>query len=209
VLFSLCFLQDGDPFDVNQRIAATTDFGKTRKFVQKQTDVAWNSSEGLADWNYRMKWRLKIPSKFPRIKLAMWNENMLTDSLLIGECIYDLAPFFTKCMKDKKPISKTDQRWVPFKHPKFIGADLGEVLIEFWLLTETEADKAPVGEAQNEPNRDPYLKEPKRKPPPWAIGTKGLAALGRWKTLIMIAIALVVVGGLAVALVVPIAAGAK
>jgi hypothetical protein len=141
--------------EVNQRIKVTTNFAHRKGCeVVKQTDVAWGSSGGRAEWNYRMKWRLGIPAKLPRIKIALWNETMMSDNLLIGEVLFNLTPFFARCIRDKKAIQKTEQEWVPFVHPLYREINLGSVLVEFWMLSETEADKNPVGEAQNEPNKD-------------------------------------------------------
>jgi hypothetical protein len=199
--------QDGAIDDVNQRVAVTTNFSHQHgREIQKQTDVAWGSAGGHADWFYRMKWRIKIPAKLPRLKIAMWNETVMTDNLLIGECLYNLTPFFARCMRDKKGISKTEQEWVPFVHPLYRELNLGSALVEFWLLTETEADKNPVGEAQNEPNREPFLRDPKRNPPPWAYGTKGLNALGKWKKLIMFLLIVIIGVGVAVGLIIPLVA---
>lgn len=181
--------------NVNQRIVVTTNFeGKKGQEVVKQTDVSWDSAGGRADWNYRMKWRIKNPCKLPRIKFAMWNETVVSSNELIGEALFNLTPFLQACQKDKKPISKTEQEWISFSHPNFRELNLGQVLVEYWLLTDTEADKAPVGEAQNEPNRDPFLREPKRNLPPWAIGSKGLGWLqARRKLIMMIIICCVVI----------------
>lgn len=177
---------DDDVDQVNQRIVVTTNFdGKKGKEVVKQTDVAWESAGGRADWNYRMKWRIKNPTKLPRIKFAMWNETVVSSNEMIGESLYNLQPFLHTCLKERKPISKTEQEWIQFTHPNFRELNLGQVLVEYWLLTDTEADKAPVGEAQNEPNRDPFLRDPKRNLPPWAIGSKGLGWLQRRKGLIL------------------------
>jgi len=57
--------------------------------------------------------------------------------------------------------------------------------VEFWLVTQVEAEQNPVGEGQREPNRDPYLPNPKRNLPPWAIGSKGLLWLQQRKMLII------------------------
>lgn len=198
---------DGAIDDVNQRVAVTTNFSHQRgREIVKHTDVAWGSSSGQADWNYRMKWRLSLPAKMPRLKIAMWHETVLSENILIGECLYNLKPFLASCLRDKKPISKTDQEWVPFIHPRYRELNLGQALVEFWLLTDTEADKTPVGEAREEPNRDPYLHDPQRNLPPWALASKGLAAMARWKKILLyFALALVIIG-VAVAMLVPVVA---
>ncbi len=65
--------------------------------------------------------------------------------------------------------------------------------LEMWLLTASEADRNPVGEAQAEPNVDPFLPDPARNPPPWAVGTRGLDWLAKRKTLVLcIALCLII-----------------
>jgi len=50
----------------------TTNFqGKYNAEVIKHTDVAFHSDEGNAEWNYRMVWKLCLPSRYPRIKIAV------------------------------------------------------------------------------------------------------------------------------------------
>jgi len=56
-------------------------------------------------------------------------------------------------------------------------------------LTNTQT----VGEAQKEPNRDPYLPVPYRHIPPWALGTKTLQWLSEKKMLLVIICLLIVV----------------
>jgi hypothetical protein len=92
---------------------------------------------------------------------------------------------------------------VKFVHPNYPGVSMGEVLIEFWMLPVNEADLSPVGEAQYEPNRDPYLAPPSRNPPRWAVGTRGLNALDRYKyialAIIVVIILIVVIVGVVIA----------
>ncbi len=57
--------------------------------------------------------------------------------------------------------------------------------MEFWLYSLGEAERNPVGEAQNEPNKDPFLKAPARKPPPWAVGSRGADWIAKRKALLM------------------------
>ena len=47
---------------------ATKTSGSTEP-IEKLTDVHKNSTDGYGEFNYRMKFQLKMPSEFPRIKL--------------------------------------------------------------------------------------------------------------------------------------------
>eukprot|EP01006_Ploeotia_vitrea_P045078 TRINITY_DN66894_c5_g6_i1.p1 TRINITY_DN66894_c5_g6~~TRINITY_DN66894_c5_g6_i1.p1 ORF type:complete len:1357 (-),score=756.79 TRINITY_DN66894_c5_g6_i1:54-4124(-) len=170
---------------VDQKMYVTTNFtGEYGKDTIKETDVAWYSSGGEAEWNYRMVYRVTLPCKVPRMKISIWDENITSSDESIGEVLYNLKPFFDKALREKQPITHQDQRLLPFSHPNYRTTDLGGVYAEFWLLTQTEADQFPVGEAQDEPNRMPYLPDPKRNPPPWAVGTRGMDWLAKRKRLI-------------------------
>jgi hypothetical protein len=58
--------------DVDQRIIVHSNFdGEYGEDISKSTDVAWFSAQGAAEWNYRMKWRLKVPCKVPRLKFVV------------------------------------------------------------------------------------------------------------------------------------------
>lgn len=174
--------------DVDQTMTITTNFtGERGEDILKDTDTAWYSAGGAADWNWRMVWPLKLPCQVPRIKLTVWDDRVIGDKEAIGECMYSLQPMIDQALRDKKPIVHRTQQWIPFTHPNYPGQSMGEVLIELWLLTKMESEKAPVGEAQEEPNKDPFLTPPKRNPPPWAVGSRALAWLEGRKLLIIIA----------------------
>jgi len=178
-------LLDRPDMETNQRIVVTANFDNAvGKQVRKQTDVAWYSS-GKAEWNYRMKWRLRLPTKLPRLRIQMWDENLIAENDLIGELLLNLQPFFSRSLRDKKNKAHQPQDWYSFSHPTFRELNLGQLSIEMWLLSATEADRQPVGEAQEEPNQDPYLPDPKRNPPPWALGTRGLDWLQKRKALMV------------------------
>jgi len=187
--------------EVDQKMYATANFnGEYGNDIIKDTDTAWFSGSGMAEWNWRMKWRLRLPCQVPRIKLSMWSDAVVGDAEAIGECNYSLQPFFEQSLRDRKPVSHRPQQWIPLTHPNYPGVALGEICVEFWLLTAIEADKAPVGEAQNEPNQDPFLPNPHRNAPPWAVGSRGLAWLAKRKA-ILIGLCVLIV---AVAIIVPV-----
>jgi len=172
--------------EMDQKMSVTANFnGLYGGDVIKWTDVAWYAASGQAEWNYRFKWRLTIPCKVPRVKFQMWNASLISDGEACGECIYNLQPFFNRAMRDKKTHDHQTQDWLKFVHPNYPGVSMGEVCVEYWLLTSQEADLAPVGEAQGDPNRDPYLPDPARNPPPWAVGTRGLNSLERYKYILL------------------------
>ncbi len=151
--------------EVDQRIRVTANFeGELGADVHKHTEVAWSSRssssenelpKGSAEWNHRMIWNLTLPCKVPRIKIAMWHENIVREDEAIGEVLYNLQSFFDKGRRLKKPVYRQKRQWLNITHPNHPGVLLGEVSVEFALYTRIEAQTNPAGEARDHPNRDP------------------------------------------------------
>ncbi len=177
--------------DVDQTMSVTVNFdGAAGEDIIKNTDTAWYAEGGAADWHHRMVWSVNLPALHPRVKLTMWDDKMIDDREAIGEVIYNLGPMFEMALRDKKPMIHKPQQWIAFTHPNYPGQSMGEVCVEFWLYTKVEAEKEPVGEERDEPNRNPYLSKPHRNPPPWAIGSRGLDWIQKRK---MLAIAIIII----------------
>lgn len=179
--------------DINQQIIVTTNFeGRSGGDDKKQTDVAYFCAGGAAEWNYRMIWPVTLPCKVPRLRITMWDVPSFTGSdISVGEILYNLQPFFDKCIQDKKPVNHLQQKWHQLTHSNFQGKITGEVCLEFSLYSITEAKKLPAGEAQSEPNVAPYLPNPFRNPPPWAFSSRGFNMFGKYKKLIILVLILV------------------
>eukprot|EP00808_Paulinella_micropora_P015579 g21631.t1 len=173
-------MADADEEQVDQQVVVTSNFNGEE--VVKTTDVAWYSAKGDADWNHRMKWRVKLPAaeEHARLNIAIWDANVLTNNTKMGEVVYNLQPFFQECLRDLRARENAEGEWLKFTHPDYDG-DCGQVHVQFNLKTAADADAVPVGEAQNEPNRDPFLPPPFRNAPPWAFGTRGLQLFERRK----------------------------
>ena len=79
------------------------------------------------------------------------------DDSMICEVVMDLAKHFRRVMKEGKLAQEED--WVNLTIP---GSDKsgGQVLISYSILSLAEANQNPVGEGQEEPNRDPELEKP-------------------------------------------------
>lgn len=165
---------------VNQKVVVTANFaGEADGEVVKETDTAWEASSGNAEFNYRMKWPVQLPCRVPRVKVALWHESVGFTDTAIGEILLNLQPLFKKALREKQSETKQPPNWFPLRHPNFHDKKLGEVSLEFALVTAIEAEQNPVGEAQREPNVNPFLPDPKRNPPPWAVGTRALDMLQR------------------------------
>jgi hypothetical protein len=90
------------------------------------------------------------------------------------------------CALFPRPPLRQPREYIKFTHPNYVGVTMGEAVIELRLRKSFDADLDPVGEAQSEPNHDPYLARPDRNPAPWQVATKGLNALERMRTLLII-----------------------
>jgi hypothetical protein len=106
-----------------------------------------------------MKFPIKIPCTFPRLYFNAYDFNVVSSDEAIGECYISLKRIFKRLHQEGKLT--LDKKWIPLTHPKDPGEDKGEILISIYLLQKYEADQVPVGEAWDEPNRDPKLEKPK------------------------------------------------
>lgn len=176
--------------EVDQKVMVTANFdGDAGEEVVKETDTAWYSVNGNADWNWRMNFKLQLPCKNPRIKISVWDRNfILGTNEIMGEVVLNLQPFFARCLREKAPVTRELSQIAEFEHPNFRSKNLGNIKYELRMYTKVCAEENPAGEAQNEPNRDPYLPNPKRNAPPWAVGTRGLEWLASRQKIIVILI---------------------
>jgi hypothetical protein len=106
-----------------------------------------------------MKFSIKVPCTFPRLYFTIYDFNTLSSDEAIGECYISLKRIFRRLLQEGKLV--IDKKWFPLTQPKDPGETKGEILISIYLLQKYEADQNPVGEAQDEPNRDPRLEKPK------------------------------------------------
>ncbi|GAB5369643.1 hypothetical protein AAMO2058_001422700 [Amorphochlora amoebiformis] len=158
---------------VDQKIRVTVNFGATdNTLVEKFTDTAWYAVHGSAEWNYRMVWDTRIPAPNPRIQITLFDDSILGTEDMIGEVTFNLERLFDKAIRNNVETHET--HWLSLNNPNYPNDDVGRVRVQFNLLTKAEADERHVGEAQNEPNRDPFLPNPKRAPPPWALYSRAV-----------------------------------
>lgn len=192
----ICFHDDIRSSDsITQVLSIVSNFsGKFKGDVEKITDTAYNAGEDAA-WNYRVIFPVQLPAQVPRVKITVWQDSLVWNREAIGDVQINLASFFNQTFRERKPKHRLERRWYDIKHPGVKDKSIGSVNVEFYLVSSEEAERRPVGEAQNEPNRDPFLPRPDRNPPPWAIGSKFLnflEDLSKKKLLIALMILLLV-----------------
>jgi hypothetical protein len=145
--------------------------------LDKSTDIHWFSSGGTGSFNYRLIFRFELPLANPKLKISAWNKDIVgTTDDTIGEVTLSLGDMCGRLMKqlkanraagDKKDLVEIleplpdavnqGKMWLKVYHPSAKKTSKGEVEVQYALLTSKKADSRPVGEAQDEPNRDPVL----------------------------------------------------
>ena len=106
-----------------------------------------------------MKFPITVPCSFPRLYFNAFDFNLLKGDEMLGECYISLKRVFKKLLQEGKLT--IDKKWMPLSHPKDPGEPKGEVLISVYLVQKFEAEQDPVGEGQDEPNKNPKLEAPK------------------------------------------------
>jgi hypothetical protein len=105
-----------------------------------------------------MKFPIKIPCTFPRINFQAFNFNVLGGDEIAGEAYVSLKRVFKKLLQQGELT--LHKKWIPLAM-KNDSADIqGEVCISIYFVPQDIANANPVGEAQDDPNRDPKLKKP-------------------------------------------------
>ena len=149
-------LTDGDKVDMF--IKCTYDpTGWSEDEVTKSTDTHMNSKDGKGVFNYRMKFDLKIPCEFPRLKFQVFDSGVMQDEA-IGETTMSLKNTLKK-LKKEGSVS-VPKSFVTFINPTDPDEERGMMLFSLDILLKEDAKQDPVGEAWDEPNKNPFLKKP-------------------------------------------------
>jgi hypothetical protein len=106
-----------------------------------------------------MKFPLSVPCTFPRLTFAVMDFNTFTSDEAIGTCTVSMKRLLKRLTSEGKLEIK--DKWIQLGHRDEPGESKGEIKIDLYFLQKYEADQNPVGEAQDEPNRDPRLERPK------------------------------------------------
>ena len=67
----------------------------------QNTDVWHHSKNGSAFFNYRMKFTVELPARFPRLKLKIWDWERWRLNQYIGEVVINLAHTFGQAHMDR------------------------------------------------------------------------------------------------------------
>lgn len=124
----------------------------------KETDTHFNCKNGIAKFNWRMKFNLTLPCTFPRLNIAAMDYNILSSSEALGVSYISLKRIFYRLRQEGK--TEITKKWIPLVSSKDPADQKGEVLISLYMLQKYEAEQYPVGESWDEPNRNPRLEKP-------------------------------------------------
>jgi len=125
------------------------------------TDTHWRSEDGTGEFNWRMKFPVTVPNPVPKLKLQVWDKDILNPNDAICEANLNMRPLYNKIYKNKSDRETLEKQWLIMTHPAFQGTQ-GQVLVSIELLTVDEALRRPAGFGQKEPNENPHLEPPKR-----------------------------------------------
>ena len=147
---------DGDSVDIFVKVCYDPT-GWPEDEVEKRTDVHKNSKSGWGHFNWRMKFALETPIDFPRLKFFIHDQGVVTDEM-IGESTINLKGTINKLLKEGEiEVPKT---YISFSNPNKPGEDRGIMMFSMTIIPLEDALGEPVGEAQEEPNENPFLKKP-------------------------------------------------
>ena len=149
-------LVDGDNVDIFVKVTWDPT-GRPEDATTKKTDVHQNSKTGWGQFNWRMKFELEVPCDFPRLRFAIHDEGVIDDEI-IGESSINLTRTVNKLVKEG--FIEVPKTYITFRHPNHGDADRGIMMFSMTILPKEDADAEPVGEAQEEPNENPFLKKP-------------------------------------------------
>ena len=125
--------------------------------VEKETDCHSGSEDGHGIFNWRIKFEFELPCSFARIRIVAYDFSTFGTDQMISEVVLDLAKHFRRVMKEGKLTQ--EEQWIQLNIPG-VNKPGGEVMVSFNILSLAEASQRPVGEGQDEPNRDPELEKP-------------------------------------------------
>lgn len=128
---------------------------------RQETDSHWNSKDGTGSFNWRMKFPLMLPYPNPRLKLQIWDKDLISADDIIAEAILNLSKYFKRAYKTDKGFEFTE-KWIQCYHPDFGAAVQGEIQVTLELLPKEIADIRPNGYRRDDPNQYPFLKPPIR-----------------------------------------------
>jgi hypothetical protein len=127
--------------------------------IVKETDCHNGSTNGWGVFNWRMKFALQIPCQFPRLRFCVMDRNTLGSDDTIGECVISIRRLIKKIKAEGRYEKFSTE--IDLTHANYPKKNRGRLKLGIKIIPKEEADARPVGEAQEDPNEDPWLEKPK------------------------------------------------
>ena len=124
----------------------------------------WVKAGNAGLFNWRMKFNLSSPCKFPRLTLKVWSTDFITvyPSNAVGVATIDLD--FLLALAASSNEDKIERQRTLVKLTQDAGsADRGDLDIQLTICKKRYAEANMVGLGREDPNKDPFLPEPKRE----------------------------------------------
>eukprot|EP01017_Pseudomicrothorax_dubius_P008779 TRINITY_DN12906_c0_g1_i2.p1 TRINITY_DN12906_c0_g1~~TRINITY_DN12906_c0_g1_i2.p1 ORF type:complete len:474 (-),score=109.87 TRINITY_DN12906_c0_g1_i2:120-1541(-) len=148
---------DGSALDIKVTVYYDPE-GWSGEDQSRDTDTHMGSTDGYGIFNWRMKFLLKVPCNFPRLRFVVQDSKLLSSNESIGEVVISLRKMINRLLKEGR--IEVPSRLAVLTHPNYPGKTRGEIRFSMTILPKYEADAKPVGEGQDEPNEDPILERP-------------------------------------------------
>lgn len=153
----------------------------------KETDTHFRNQDGCCSWNYRQLHSIKMPSSNYKLQVQAYDRDLFASNDLIGQAEIDLKPLIEDASLTKTGISLNRKYYDDYRSNAGVFPEPSKMTFtsdgnSFWVdlmskdgaksvsngrlrlqidvLPRVEADKNRVGEAQSEPNVNPYLPKP-------------------------------------------------
>jgi len=68
-----------------------------------------------------MVWPVELPCKQPRLKLQIWDKDILTPDDVIAEAVINLKSFFAKAYKSDRAKAAIPKQYIAMYHPNHEG----------------------------------------------------------------------------------------
>ncbi|MES1916423.1 MAG: hypothetical protein MHM6MM_008241, partial [Cercozoa sp. M6MM] len=144
--------------------AATLDIEGVK---MQRTDTHYRSQNGKGSFNWRMKFPVELPrpkgSTWPRLRLQVWDKDLLSTNDAIAEASISLAGFLRKAMRstDRVVMKRrgSERFWLELRHPDQEGSQ-AKLEVSLQIVPKSLCPAYPAGLGRGEPNMNPSLPPP-------------------------------------------------
>ncbi len=92
-----------NPFKSKEKKAAEKE--EMKALEPQETDTHWRCRNGKASWNWRMKFNVELPRKFPYLHFQLWDRDILKYNDCIAECNLDCEKYFKQAHRYDEAVN--------------------------------------------------------------------------------------------------------